>query len=65
MSEKKRIPLRISASISGAAAWAEDDFRSIMGDQVSSPNVFINIKNGRYVPKRLDDAMEQNMGNVY
>ena len=56
-SEKKQVPLRLSAKLySELAAWAEDDFRSINGqiEYLLTECVKERKKSGRHVPKNLD-----------
>ena len=57
MSEKKQIPLRLSAKLYEAiAAWAEDDFRSVNGqiEYLLTECVRQRKKNGGYVSKEMD-----------
>ena len=59
--EKKQIPLRLSAKLySAIAAWAEDDFRSVNGqiEYLLTECVRQRKKNGKYVPEELDEALE-------
>lgn len=57
-SEKKQIPLRISARLyEQLAAWAEDDFRSL-NEQIEyllTECVRQRKKNGKYVSETLDE----------
>ena len=56
--QKKQIPLRLSAKLYGEiAAWAEDDFRSVNGqiEYLLSECVRQRRKNGKYVPEKLDE----------
>ncbi|MBQ8310409.1 MAG: PTS ascorbate transporter subunit IIC [Clostridia bacterium] len=56
-SEKKQIPLRLSAKLYAAiAAWAEDDFRSVNGqiDYLLTECVRQSNNNGRYVSTEID-----------
>ena len=55
--QKKQIPLRLSAKLYAAiAAWAEDDFRSVNGqiEYLLTECVRQRKKNGKYVPNELD-----------
>ena len=55
--QKKQIPLRLSAKLYGEiAAWAEDDFRSVNGqiEYLLTECVRQRKKNGTYVPKQFD-----------
>ena len=55
--EKKQIPLRVSAKLYDAiAAWAEDDFRSIIGqiEYLLTEGVRQRKKNGQYVSDEID-----------
>ena len=55
--QKKQIPLRLSAKLYGEiAAWAEDDFRSVNGqiEYLLTECVRQRKKNGRPVPEELD-----------
>lgn len=57
-SEKKQIPLRLSAQLyAELAAWAEDDFRSINGqiEYLLTECVKQKKKTGRHVPKDFDE----------
>ncbi len=57
-SEKKQIPLRISARLyEQLAAWAEDDFRSLNGqiEYLLTECVRQRKKNGKYVSETLDE----------
>ena len=59
--EKKQIPLRLSAKLySAIAAWAEDDFRSVNGqiEYLLTECVRQRKKNGKYVPEELDESLE-------
>ena len=56
-SEKKQLPLRLSATLyEELAAWAEDDFRSINGqiEYLLTECVKQRKKNGRHVPKEFE-----------
>ncbi len=56
-SEKKQVPLRLSAKLYAAIeAWAEDDFRSVNGqiEYLLTECVRQRKKNGRYVSNELD-----------
>ncbi len=56
-SEKKQVPLRLSAKLySAIAAWAEDDFRSINGqiEYLLSECVRQRKKNGKYISEEID-----------
>ena len=56
-SEKKQIPLRLSAKLYAAiAAWAEDDFRSVNGqiEYLLTECVRQRKNNGRYVSTEID-----------
>lgn len=58
---KKQIPLRLSPKLyAQIAAWAEDDFRSVNGqiEYLLSECVRQRKKNGNYVSKTLDEAIE-------
>lgn len=60
-SEKKQIPLRISARLyEQLAAWAEDDFRSLNGqiEYLLTECVRQRKKNGKYVSETLDEPPE-------
>ena len=60
-SEKKQIPLRLSAKLYDAvAAWAEDDFRSVNGqiEYLLTECVKQRKKNGKYVSEMLDEGIE-------
>ena len=55
--EKKQVPLRLSAQLyADLAEWAESDFRSINGqiEYLLTECVKARKKSGRYVPKDLD-----------
>ena len=63
-SEKKQIPLRISARLyEQLAAWAEDDFRSLNGqiEYLLTECVRQRKKNGKYVSETLDEPPELNI----
>ena len=56
-SQKKQIPLRLSAKLYAAvAAWAEDDFRSVNGqiEYLLTECVRQRKKNGKYVLDEID-----------
>lgn len=60
-SEKKQIPLRLSAKLYDAvAAWAEDDFRSVNGqiEYLLTECVKQRKKNGKYVSETLNEGIE-------
>ena len=60
-SNKKQVPLRLSAKLYDAiAAWAEDDFRSINGqiEYLLTECVRQRKKNGKYVSETLDERIE-------
>ena len=60
-SQKKQVPLRLSAKLYDAiAAWAEDDFRSVNGqiEYLLSECVRQRKKNGRYVSDELDRPLD-------
>lgn len=62
-SEKKQIPLRVSADLyEKLARWAEDDFRSINGqiEYLLTACVKQHEKTGRHVPKTFDQIEESN-----
>ena len=55
--EKKQIPLRLSAKLyNQIAAWAEDDFRSVNGqiEYLLTECVKQRKKNGKYVGEEID-----------
>ena len=57
MSEKKQIPLRLSAKLYNAIAqWAEDDFRSVNGqiEYLLTECVKQRKKDGKYVSENID-----------
>lgn len=59
-SEKKQIPLRISAKLYDAiAAWAEDDFRSINGqiEYLLTECVRQHRKTGAYISNEIDKPL--------
>lgn len=59
--EKKQIPLRVSAKLyNEIAAWAEDDFRSINGqiEYLLSECVRQRKKNGKYVSEEIDKPLD-------
>ena len=56
-SDKKQIPLRLSAKLYAAlAAWAEDDFRSVNGqiEYLLTECVRQRKKDGKYVGREID-----------
>lgn len=60
-SQKKQIPLRLSAKLYNAIAeWAEDDFRSVNGqiEYLLSECVRQRKKNGKYVSDEIDQPLE-------
>lgn len=60
-SEKKQIPLRLSAKLYNAlAAWAEDDFRSVNGqiEYLLTECVRQRKKDGKYVSQTIDEPLE-------
>lgn len=59
--EKKQIPLRVSAKLyNEIASWAEDDFRSINGqiEYLLSECVRQRKKNGKYVSEEIDKPLD-------
>lgn len=55
--QKKQVPLRLSAKLYDAiAAWADDDFRSVNGqiEYLLTECVRQRKKNGKYVSAELD-----------
>lgn len=59
--DKKQIPLRVSAKLyNEIAAWAEDDFRSINGqiEYLLSECVRQRKKNGKYVSEEIDKPLD-------
>ena len=59
--QKKQVPLRLSAKLYNAiAAWAEDDFRSVNGqiEYLLTECVKQRRKNGGYVSTELDKPFE-------
>ena len=61
MTEKRQIPLRVSARLYDAlAAWAEDDFRSLNGqiEYLLTECVKQRKKNGKYVSDTIDEPLE-------
>jgi len=59
--QKKQVPLRLSAKLYEAvAAWAEDDFRSVNGqiEYLLTECVKQRKKNGKHVSTELDQAPE-------
>ena len=60
-SEKKQVPLRLSAKLYNAiAAWAEDDFRSVNGqiEYLLNECVKQRKKNGKYVSDEIDAPLD-------
>ena len=58
--EKKQVPLRLSAKLyAEVAAWAEDDFRSVNGqiEYLLSECVRQRRKNGKYVGEEIDKPL--------
>ena len=58
---KKQLPLRLSAKLYIAiAAWAEDDFRSVIGqiEYLLTECVKQRKKNGKYVSDEIDMPIE-------
>ena len=56
-SNKKQVPLRLSAKLYDAiASWAEDDFRSVNGqiEYLLTECVKQRKKNGKYVSDEID-----------
>ena len=56
-SQKKQVPLRLSAKLYEAiASWAEDDFRSVNGqiEYLLTECVKQRKKNGKYVSDEID-----------
>ncbi|MBP3729344.1 MAG: PTS ascorbate transporter subunit IIC [Lachnospiraceae bacterium] len=63
-SQKKQIPLRLSARLYAAlAAWAEDDFRSVNGqiEYLLTECVKQRKKDGKYVGEKIDEPIELNL----
>ena len=61
MTEKKQVPLRISAKLfEEIAAWAEDDFRSVNGqiEYLLTECVRQRKKNGKYVGEEIDKPLK-------
>ena len=59
---KKQIPLRLSAKLYNAIAqWAEDDFRSVNGqiEYLLTECVKQRKKNGRHVPKDFSPQQKE------
>lgn len=59
--QKKQIPLRLSAKLYDAiAAWAEDDFRSVNGqiEYLLTECVRQRRKNGKYVSDEIDKPLD-------
>ena len=59
--QKKQIPLHLSAKLYGEiAAWAEDDFRSVNGqiEYLLSECVRQRKKDGKYVSEELDKPLD-------
>ena len=59
--EKKQVPLRLSAKLYNAlAAWAEDDFRSVNGqiEYLLTECVKQRKMDGKYVSQSLDEPIE-------
>lgn len=59
--QKKQVPLRLSAKLYNAiAAWAEDDFRSVNGqiEYLLTECVKQRKKDGKYVSEELDKPFE-------
>ena len=59
--QKKQVPLRLSAKLYNAiSAWAEDDFRSVNGqiEYLLTECVKQRRKNGGYVSTELDKPFE-------
>lgn len=62
--QKKQVPLRLSAKLYNAiAAWAEDDFRSVNGqiEYLLTECVKQRKKDGKYVSEELDKPFEINI----
>lgn len=60
-SQKKQVPLRLSAKLYAAiAAWAEDDFRSVNGqiEYLLTECVKQRKKNGVYVGEEIDAPLD-------
>ena len=60
-SQKKQVPLRLSAKLYNAIAqWAEDDFRSVNGqiEYLLTECVRQRKKNGKYVSDELDKPLD-------
>ncbi len=60
-SQKKQIPLRLSAKLYNAIAqWAEDDFRSVNGqiEYLLTECVRQRKKNGKYVSDEIDKPLD-------
>jgi len=59
--QKKQVPLRLSAKLYNAlAAWAEDDFRSVNGqiEYLLTECVRQRKKDGKYVSAELDKPLD-------
>jgi hypothetical protein len=59
--QKKQVPLRLSAKLySAIAAWAEDDFRSVNGqiEYLLTECVKQRKKDGKYVSEELDKPLD-------
>ena len=58
--KKKQIPLRLSAKLYAAIAWAEDDFRSVNGqiEYLLTECVKQRKKDGKYVSETIDEPFE-------
>ncbi len=59
--QKKQVPLRLSAKLYNAiAAWAEDDFRSVNGqiEYLLTECVKQRKKDGKYVSQELDKPLD-------
>ena len=65
-SDKKQIPLRLSAQLySQLIQWAEDDFRSVNGqiEYLLTECVKQRKKNGAYVGEEIDMPLELEIGD--
>jgi len=59
--QKKQIPLRLSAPLYNAlAAWAENDFRSVNGqiEYLLTECVKQKKRDGKYIPAELDKPLD-------
>ena len=61
MAAKKQVPLRLSEKLyNDIAAWAEDDFRSVIGqiEYLLTECVKQRKKNGKYVSDEIDAPLD-------